>query len=71
MSCQVCELAEVGAGRDVYVRIGTGNVRVIGCDTHVKELITLVRYGTKYRDAGPDKVGGINGDSVRETRLRG
>ena len=57
MSCRICELAEVGAGYDTYVRIGNGNVRVVGCDAHVKELIELVRDGRKYRNVGPNKVG--------------
>ena len=59
MACELCEFAEVGAGYEYYTRIGNGNVRLLGCEKHVKELIELVRYArTIQREhVGPDKGG--------------
>jgi len=43
MSCAKCTLAQ-SEGRTIYpVRIGTGNVFLLGCETHVADVMDLLR----------------------------
>jgi hypothetical protein len=43
MSCLDCENAQDSYNGNVYVRVGNGNVEVIGCEKHTKELIEKLR----------------------------
>jgi hypothetical protein len=52
MACKHCEGAQESwfavAGTphelpSVFVRIGTGNIQILGCDKHVKELLEKLR----------------------------
>jgi hypothetical protein len=49
MSCDACntaqELRGPELGKHVYVRVGNGNVELVGCETHVKDVIAYVRMG--------------------------
>lgn len=39
MSCKKCEEKPI----ETYVRIGNGNVKIIGCMEHLRELIRKLR----------------------------
>ena len=39
MSCKNCEENPV----ETYVRIGNGNVKIVGCVNHLRELIMILR----------------------------
>lgn len=46
MSCALCGRAQEGAGTphlDHFVRVGNGDVQVVGCDEHVAETFRLIR----------------------------
>lgn len=49
MSCEDCErIQEEGTDNIAYVRIGTGNVAIIGCNKHLTELIEKLRSSSKH-----------------------
>lgn len=39
MSCKICEKNPI----ESYVRIGNGNVKIVGCEKHLRELIDKLR----------------------------
>ena len=39
MSCRVCEEEPI----QPYIRVGNGNVMVVGCEKHIKELFAKLR----------------------------
>ena len=39
MSCQKCEENPI----ETYIRVGNGNVMVVGCEEHLKELMIELR----------------------------
>jgi len=39
MSCKNCEESPI----ETYVRVGNGNVRIVGCEKHLRELIMKLR----------------------------
>lgn len=43
MSCKNCEENPI----ETYVRIGNGNVMIVGCEQHLRELITKLRNSKK------------------------
>lgn len=48
MSCEECEAVQTAAeaGEPIpgyYVRVGNGNVQIVGCDDHVRLLLIAVR----------------------------
>lgn len=47
MSCKNCEENPI----ETYVRIGTGNVMIVGCVEHLRELIMKLR-GNKEEENG-------------------
>jgi len=51
VSCAKCTLAQ-SEGRSIYpVRVGTGNVFLLGCETHVADVMDALRSST--RSSGP------------------
>lgn len=49
MSCEACnimqEIRSPELGKHWYVRVGNGNVEIVGCEEHVKDIIAYVRMG--------------------------
>jgi hypothetical protein len=45
MSCEACDLVQEAPipSAGIYIRIGSGNVYVLGCNDHVRELIQRLR----------------------------
>lgn len=47
MSCERCntaqELRGPELGKHYYVRVDNGNVELVGCDEHVKEVVEMIR----------------------------
>mgnify|MGYP006908796360 CR=1 FL=1 len=39
MSCKACEECPV----EIYIRIGTANIKVVGCAEHLRKLITILK----------------------------
>lgn len=63
MSCPDCEriqdLVDVSPAKmpENYVRVGIANIRVIGCDKHLKELIGVLNCHQAEENLGLDKLG--------------
>ena len=68
MSCRACEAITSGdvsypAAGAVYVRVGNGNVEIVGCRAHQAQLIDILRRGLaaqedqhgKTREGGRDE----------------
>lgn len=53
MSCQKCEDTPL---RGCYVRVGNGNVEIIACEDHARELIFNLRQYNKIKDSGDDLI---------------
>lgn len=53
MSCEKCnisqELRGPELGKHVYLRVGTGNVELVGCEEHIKVLLQLVNEAINER----------------------
>jgi hypothetical protein len=49
MSCEECntahELRGPELGKHCYVRIGLGNVELVGCEEHLRDAIAFIRIG--------------------------
>lgn len=50
MSCRDCEAVQDRADRgephfESYVRVGNGNVRILGCREHLRQLLEQLRRG--------------------------
>lgn len=45
MSCKYCEESPI----ETYVRIGNGNVMIVGCVKHLRELIDKLRLADEVR----------------------
>lgn len=39
MSCKICEENPI----KTYVRVGNGNVMIVGCEKHLRELLAKLR----------------------------
>lgn len=46
MSCTKCETEPI----ETYVRVGNGNVKIVGCEPHLYQLIEQNRRGMKLGD---------------------
>lgn len=45
MSCKHCEENPI----ETYVRVGNGNVTIVGCEKHLRELIDKLRLANEVR----------------------
>jgi len=43
MGCEKCDLAQAMQEQECYIRVGTANLLVFGCDEHLRQLIEMVR----------------------------
>jgi hypothetical protein len=61
MSCEDCEKSQEGISLEslCYVRIGNGNVVVVGCRKHLKELLQRVSDSHKKQVAECGLCGGL------------
>jgi hypothetical protein len=46
MSCGQCEIEQEKKTEECYIRIGTANILVFGCDYHLRELMRIIREKT-------------------------
>ena len=44
MGCEECDKAQ-NKGLHTFVRVGTANILVSGCEEHLKEMISQLRRG--------------------------
>lgn len=69
MTCRACDRAEADVvGEDdepapgaYYVRVGVGNVRLIGCPEHVAMLVHDLRTGREARETQDGRRGADSG----------
>jgi len=47
MSCKDCEAEQAFIEKAAYLRIGSGNVMIVGCKKHVKQLIDGYNKGSR------------------------
>ena len=49
MSCGDCEQIQAGPrGEECYVRVGVSNMLIVGCRTHLADLLAALRFARSH-----------------------